>query len=96
MSPASTSVAVPVTMVTEVSVFSRTDTWFDTEVKTGASLTFETATVKAWLLVEPSLLVASTVIAWLVAASKFSAPARVTTPVVLLMANRPPGLDDSE
>ena len=48
---------------------------------TGLSLTLVTAIMKSELTTLPSLLVALTVIAWLLAASKSRAPATVTTPL---------------
>ena len=58
----------------------------------GLSLTFVTAMVKSELATLPSLLVALTVITWLLAASKSSAPATVTTPLWASIANLPPAL----
>ena len=60
----------------------------------GVSITLLTAMLKTPLLVEPSALEASTVMEWLVAVSKSSSVplATVTTPVVLLIAKRPPAL----
>ena len=54
------------------------------------SLTFVTPMVNACVTDEPSVDVARTMIAWLAAVSKSSAPATVTTPVLASMANRPP------
>ena len=54
--------------------------------------------VKTVSAVEPSTLVARTVMLWLDAASRSSSvpSATVTTPVVLLMVNRPPASSNSE
>ncbi len=48
------------------------------------------------MAIEPSAEVARTVIAWVAPASRSMAPATVTTPVVLLMAKRPPASSVSE
>ncbi len=50
----------------------------------------------ARVAIEPSAEVARTVIAWVAPASRSMAPATVTTPVVLLMAKRPPASSVSE
>ena len=64
-------------------------------LKVCASATSVTATVKFAFDVEPSELVACTVMLWLAAVSKSRAPATVTTPVAASMANRLPGLEVS-
>ena len=65
---------------------------------TSNSSTSSTLIVKTVSAVEPSALVARTVMVWLDAASRSSRlpSATVTTPVALLMANRPPASSVSE
>ena len=62
-------------------------TWL---LMTGASFTSATDTVKACVEKLPSAEVARTTMLWEAAASASSAPATVTTPVLALIAKRPP------
>ena len=84
-------------MPTAVPIVAASETWFASEFVSAmaemlVSLTSLTVIVKVSFEVEPSVLVATTVMLWFVAVSASSDPATVTMPVLASMVKRPPAL----